>query len=181
MKVIGELIGKENKLSNVRFIADLHVGHHNMVTGMLGFRDVYHHQEHLIEQWNSVVHKKDMTYILGDVTMESNEYTFLDRLNGNKVVVMGNHDRRQYVPELLQYVGTVAGMVKYSDKRYGRIWLTHCPIHPMEMDKVARVRYNIHGHIHSGYKIDDPRYICVCAEQIDYKPKLLSELNIKLL
>ena len=167
-------------MSIVRFIADLHLSHANMATRR-GFATVEEHDEHIIEQWNSVVSKRDVTYILGDVTMEKKSpYILLDRLNGVKHVVLGNHDRRQDVPHLLQHVESVGGMIQYKG-----IMLTHCPIHPMELD--YRFNKNIHGHIHEkvvmkmldGWEETDDRYICVSCERVDYKPKSLEELGIK--
>lgn len=169
-------------MSIVRFIADLHLGHTNMATRR-GFATVEEHDEHIIAQWNSVVDKRDVTYILGDVTMEKKaSYALLDRLNGVKHVVLGNHDRRQDVPHLLEHVGSVMGM-----KEYKGFILTHAPIHPMELEN--RFPRNIHGHIHDkvvmkdiheyGYyvnEVPDTRYICVSCERVDYKPKSLYEL-----
>jgi calcineurin-like phosphoesterase family protein len=164
-------------MSIVRFIADLHLGHTNMATRR-GFSTVEEHDEHIIASWNSVVDKRDVTYILGDVTMEKkSSYALLDRLNGVKHVVLGNHDRRQDVPHLLQHVTSVAGMIQYKG-----IILTHCPIHPMELE--YRFPRNIHGHIHDsqvmkildGWEEIDYRYICVSCERVDYKPKSLTEL-----
>jgi calcineurin-like phosphoesterase family protein len=148
-----------------------------------GFASVEEHDAHIITQWNSVVAKRDVTYILGDVTMEKKApYALLDRLNGRKHVVMGNHDRRQDVAALLEHVDSVAGMVQYKG-----LILTHCPIHPMELD--YRFPKNIHGHIHDnqvmieqfeyGYKtntIPDQRFICVSCERVDYVPRTLEEL-----
>jgi calcineurin-like phosphoesterase family protein len=51
--------------------------------------------------------------------------------------------------------------------------LTHCPIHPSQLE--YRYKYNIHGHVHEN-SINDPRYINVSAEVIDYTPKTLEEL-----
>jgi len=139
-----------------------------------GFESVEAHDEHVIAQWNSVVDKRDVTYILGDVTMEKKApYALLDRLNGIKHVVLGNHDRRQDVPHLLQHVESVMGM-----KEYKGIMLTHCPIHPMELD--YRFPSNIHGHIHDNVVMlngcPDSRYICVSCERVDYVPRTLEEL-----
>jgi calcineurin-like phosphoesterase family protein len=167
-------------MSIVRFIADLHLGHQNMATRR-GFETVEEHDEHVIAQWNSVVSKRDVTYVLGDVTMEkSGSYPLLDRLNGLKHVVLGNHDRRQDVLKLLEHVESVAGMVNYKG-----VILTHCPIHPMELE--YRFPKNIHGHIHdnhvmtvvNGFEEIDKRYVCVSCERVDYKPKDLIELGIK--
>ena len=167
-------------MSIVRFIADLHLSHTSMATRR-GFSTVEEHDEHIIAKWNSVVNKRDITYILGDITMEkSSPYYLLDRLNGLKHVVMGNHDRRQDVKKLLEHVESVAGMVSYKG-----VILTHCPIHPMELD--YRYSKNIHGHIHDkqvmkmldGWEEIDERYFCVSCERVDYTPKSLEELNIK--
>ena len=171
-------------MSIVRFIADLHLGHKFMATHR-GFASVEEHDEHIIAQWNSVVHKRDTTYILGDVTMEKAEqYALLDRLNGAKRIVLGNHDLPKHVPKLLEHVQFVSGMEKYKG-----IFMTHCPIHPMELEH--RVSRNIHGHIHSalvmypvrlfGIKLFDRvdrRYHCVSCEHVDFIPRTLKELGI---
>ena len=172
-------------MSQVRFIADLHFGHVNMAVKR-GFAAVEEHDEYIISQWNSVVKKQDLTWILGDVTMESaNSYPLLDRLNGRKKVVLGNHDMPRDIPELLKYVHSVSGLTRYKG-----IWLSHCPIHPMELDH--RVHRIIHGHIHENvvmqwvtflgfnvFKRVDRRYHGVSCEQVDYTPKTLAELGIK--
>jgi len=166
-------------MATVRFIADLHLSHTNMATRR-GFSTVEEHDEHIIERWNSVVHKRDVTYILGDVTMEkSAPYALLNRLNGLKHVVLGNHDRRQDVKKLLEYVESVAGMTQYKG-----VILTHAPIHTRELE--YRFKYNVHGHIHNNQvmkeagrmRIPDERYICVSCERVSYLPKTLEELGI---
>ena len=167
-------------MSIVRFIADLHLSHQNMATRR-GFSTIEEHDEHIIAKWNSVVNKRDVTYILGDVTMEkSSPYPLLDRLNGIKHIVLGNHDRRQDTKKLFEYAESVAGMIQYKG-----IMLTHAPIHPMELE--YRFNKNIHGHIHDkvvmkmldGWEIPDERYFCVSCEQVDYLPKSLKDLGIE--
>jgi calcineurin-like phosphoesterase family protein len=171
-------------MAQVRFIADLHLSHANMAKRR-GFASVEEHDAYLIAQWNSVVDKRDVTYILGDVTMEkSAPYPLLNKLNGKKHIVLGNHDRRQDTKKLFEYAESVAGMIQYKG-----IMLTHCPIHPAELE--YRVPYNIHGHIHGklvtypvtlfGFKLFDRvdrRYFCVSCEHVDFKPKSLKDLGI---
>jgi len=167
-------------MSVVRFIADLHLSHENMAKRR-GFSTIEEHDEHIIAKWNSVVNKRDVTYILGDVTMEkSSPYPLLDRLNGIKHIVLGNHDRRQDTKKLLEYAESVAGMIQYKG-----IMLTHAPIHPMELE--YRFNKNIHGHIHDkvvmkmldGWEVVDDRYFCVSCERVDYIPKSLKDLGIE--
>lgn len=154
-------------MSNVHFIADLHLGHESMAVHR-GFESADHMAEEIIRKWNQVVHKRDLVYILGDVTMESKKhYHLLDQLLGRKVVVLGNHDLRNHAPELLKHVDQVAGIIKY--KGY---FLTHCPVHPMEFD--YRIKGNIHGHLHEKV-IEDSRYIGVSCEQVDYQPVKFEE------
>jgi calcineurin-like phosphoesterase family protein len=146
-----------------------------------GFSSIEEHDEHIIAKWNSVVNKRDVTYILGDVTMEkSAPYPLLDRLNGIKHIVLGNHDRRQDTKKLFDYAESVGAMIQYKG-----IILKHCPIHPMELE----YRFNkiIHGHIHDkvvmkmldGWEVPDERYFCVSCEQVDYLPKSLEDLGIQ--
>ena len=133
-----------------------------------GFKDEIEHDSFIIEQWNKVVSKKDTVWILGDITMEkTSPYPLLDKLNGYKKVVLGNHDQPQHVPELLKHVNCVSGMVKYK----GYI-LSHCPIHESEIN---RFKKNIHGHVHEN-SLDDSRYCNVSAEVINFTPILISEI-----
>jgi calcineurin-like phosphoesterase family protein len=160
-------------MSVVRYISDPHFGHRNMAIKR-GFKDEEEMNKHIVKQWNSIVSKKDVTYILGDITMEkASQYYWLNELNGIKKVILGNHDEPQHVPELLKYVNNVAAMKYLKHKEYGNIILSHAPIHPCELE--YRFNINIHGHVHTN-TLPDKRYINVCAEVIDYKPKLLSEL-----
>jgi calcineurin-like phosphoesterase family protein len=117
--------------------------------------------------------------------MESKkEYPTLDRLHGRKIVVGGNHDKPNHTKELLNHVESIVGMVQYKG-----IFLTHCPVHPREME--YRIKHNIHGHIHENriehkfrlfgvalFAIPDRRYHCVSCEHIDYTPVTLKELGI---
>lgn len=155
-------------MSKVFFAADPHFGHKNMAS-YRGFQDEFYHDEHIVSQWNKVVSKRDVVYLLGDITMENKRYEILSRLNGVINVVLGNHDMKNHVPELLKYVNSVCGCFSY--KGY---LITHIPVHPMEFE--YRVKGNIHGHIHSkivkkGYmNVPDNRYKCVSMEQINYTP-----------
>lgn len=161
----------------IYFISDLHFGHYNMAIKR-GFPDVYCHDENIIAQWNAVVNKHDTVFILGDITMEKAQYEILDRLLGYKKVILGNHDKIQHTAKMLEYVNSAGGVHFIRSKQFGRVILTHIPVHPMELDICKAkgvVVHNIHGHIHDGYIIPDKRYINVSAEIIN-KPKTLEEL-----
>ena len=162
----------------VRFYADPHLGHRNLAQNLRKFQDEFYHDEYIIDQWNSVVKSpKDITYILGDITMEKiDSYPLLDRLRGIKHIVGGNHDLKQHCRELLKYVDSISGMIDYKG-----FVLTHCPVHH---SIVQEKRGNIHGHIHGNHIYlpngeMDTRYINVSAEVLGYKPTTLEDLLIK--
>ena len=171
-------------MSIVRFIADLHFGHESMAIKR-GFASAEEQDNHIISNWNKVVHKRDTTWILGDISMESvKSYPLLNKLNGAKKVVLGNHDMLSDIPELLKYVNGVSGMVRYKG-----VWLTHCPVHERELE--FGVPRNIHGHIHEHkimiitwvddimFEYPDNRYHCVSCEHVNYTPVTLKELGIE--
>lgn len=168
-------------MANKYYIGDLHLGHENMAVKR-GFENALSMFKYMKSKWNKKIRKNDIVYILGDISMETRKhYHLLDELNGKKIAILGNHDRRQDAKVLLNHCISVAGMVKYKN-----IFFTHCPIHPMELD--YRVEYNVHAHCHEksvrkkfiGIKLwKDKRYICVSCEQVDYTPMALQELNFK--
>lgn len=151
-------------------IGCLHIEHEN-IAKMRGFNSAEHMWNLLKLNWNKNVNKRDTVYILGDVAMETSKYYhLLDELNGFKRVVLGNHDipKRAHLDELLKYIKSVHGMVKYKN-----MWLTHCPIHESEL----RGKINVHAHIHDAV-IEDDRYVNVDAHKVNYTPIELKNINI---
>ena len=81
------------------YIADLHLGHVNAIGfDNRPFADVTEMNETLIHRWNSVVSRADTVYVLGDFIWEKESLwpAWLERLTGNKVLIRGNHDPRQF-------------------------------------------------------------------------------------
>ena len=167
-------------------ISDTHFGHANILTffrssGALlrEFPDINTHDEYLIEQWNKTVSPNDKVYHLGDVGFKSFSKlgAILERLNGTKVLIKGNHDGFK-LSQYAQYFKDVRG-----SHQLDKFILTHIPIHPQS---VERWTANIHGHLHAntiqeripGLGLqDDPRYINVSVEQIGYKPIDFEEIR----
>lgn len=151
-------------MSNVYVISDLHLGHVN-VSKWRGFDNVDDMNNTIINNWNNTINKKDLVYVLGDIAMNKLYYKLLSCLKGDKIIVLGNHDDRKSVNDLLQYVRAVAGAIKYNGA-----WLTHFPIHESEL----RGLVNIHGHTHS-VNVNNNRYFNVSCENINYTPILLND------
>ena len=159
-------------MSRVYFISDLHFGHKNL-SGLRGMSsDDF--DRLIISRWNGTIGKKDIVYVLGDVTMENHKLVagYLSQLNGIIRVVGGNHDTRQCCDAIRDMGITIMGCLEYK----GFI-CTHIPIHPHELD--GYYRGNIHGHIHNPDIDFGENYFNVCCERIGYTPMLFDEIEAK--
>lgn len=159
-------------------ISDLHLGHKNILkySGPLrGGTTSEEHDQWIIHQWNSVVKKDDLVYILGDAAFNLDAYKNLKKMKGQKILVRGNHDINN-ARHLLDYFMDIQGLISYR----GTFWLSHAPVHPQEL----RGRVNIHGHCHQNSILDtegnlDPRYINACVEMSYGVPQSLDALYEK--
>ena len=80
------------------YIADLHFGHTNVIRfDNRPFKDMKEMEEELIRRWNDRVTAVDTVYILGDFCWRpSNAWIpLVQRLNGRKVLIRGNHDPKK--------------------------------------------------------------------------------------
>jgi calcineurin-like phosphoesterase family protein len=144
-------------------IGDTHFGHKRVIEfekEKRPFSSIEEHDQALVDNWNSVVTKRDIVWHLGDVLFTKESFELLSRLNGLKKLVLGNHDVFP-LTEYQKHFSEIYGAVKYK----GFI-LTHVPIHDSQF---YRFRGNIHGHLHSS-RLEDDRYINVSAEQIGLTP-----------
>ena len=159
------------------FISDHHFGHTNILkyeAAARPFKTIDEMNEAIINRWNSVVKKFDKVYHLGDFCFGANNIEIAKFLNGNKYLILGNHDR--YASRLyLQYFMQLHGALFWNE-----CILSHMPVHPNQLEH--RAKYNIHGHLHSknielhGYLGKNPSYINVSCEQNNLTPINADEL-----
>ena len=168
-------------MSRVFFTSDLHFGHKNLCQGLRGMTSEESDQL-IINNWNKVVTKRDLVYVLGDITMENQNDIpkYIKQLNGRIILIGGNHDTKQCCDVYKKLGITVMGVLKYK----GYI-CTHIPIHPRELviDGVQQWRGNIHGHVHQfekgKAKYDyGPLYYNVNIELHNYTPIAFDDLVI---
>lgn len=81
-------------MNNIFFTSDTHFDHVNVIKySNRPFASKEEMNEAMIERWNSVVQSNDTVYHLGDFAFSKTPEKFFNRLNGNKLLVIGNHDR----------------------------------------------------------------------------------------
>jgi calcineurin-like phosphoesterase family protein len=179
-------------MPSVFLVSDTHFGHAGVcrftrndgVTKLRPWTDPDEMDEAMVKAWNEKVRPTDKVYHLGDVVMNRKSLSIMSRLNGDKVLIRGNHDifrdtdYREHFRELRAY-HVMNGMI-----------LSHIPVHA---ESLGRFGVNIHGHLHANRVrkargVDartgevlysdaiDPRYHCVCVEQTDFAPILFEEV-----
>lgn len=133
------------------------------------FKDLDEMHSELISRHNSVVKHEDVFYSLGDIVIDKSVFPLLPKFNGNKRIILGNHDAKHSYRNLTSDFLKIYG-VKYLSNV--KVVLSHIPIHS---GCIKDGWINIHGHSHCR-NISDPRYINVSVEQINYTPINLEEL-----
>jgi calcineurin-like phosphoesterase family protein len=135
--------------------ADLHFGHKNImkfcpVTRARFNDDVDYMNNAMVEEWNAKVDPDDTVYILGDVAFMSGSDAgrLMKRLNGKKILVAGNHDRKTLMDETFR--NAFVEIHQYLDIKYDghKIVMFHYPI--AEWDQMHRGSLHFHGHLHGG-------------------------------
>lgn len=79
----------------IYLIGDPHFGHGNIIRYCnRPFTSVEEMNETLIKNWNSVVGKQDIVYVLGDFALcgKNSIIEITQKLNGRKRLILGNHD-----------------------------------------------------------------------------------------
>ena len=176
----------------VFLVSDTHFGHNGVChfmrsdgeTKLRPWDTAEEMDEEMVKRWNERVKPSDKVYHLGDVVINRKALGIMRRLNGDKVLIRGNHDifrddeYREHFRELRAY-HVMNGMI-----------LSHIPVHEASL---GRFGVNIHGHTHSNRVVKprgidartgatlysdeiDPRYHCVCVEQTDFAPILFEDV-----
>ena len=144
-----ESTSKLNKFDgDIWFVSDHHFNHKNIITySERPFRTTFVMENKLVELHNMVVKPEDVVIMVGDFAFAGSKEgkRILERLNGYKVFIIGNHDvyhnkfkdfgyDEVYVCKELIYDGVTFN-------------ITHYPM----MEETEDL--NIHGHVHVGKEI----------------------------
>lgn len=165
------------------YTSDSHFGHANIIKFCnRPFKDVNHMNEALTANWNAVIGPDDTVYHMGDFAM-GKPHSYAKRLNGKKILILGNHDRESQV----RACGFFHSIVPYKTVEIDgqKVHLSHYPYKPQvgeyDIKFLDRMREDdgnwlIHGHVHNSKPMLVNKSINVCVEWHNFTP--VSETQI---
>ena len=175
------------------YIGDLHFNHKNIINlDSRPFNDIEEMEDILIKNWNSVVKSNDHVYILGDFCWGKVDKwgELLDKLNGLKYLIIGNHDDFKTVNKIRDKFVGVYNYLEIKDQGY-KLVLCHYPI--ASWNGMYKGTIHLYAHVHNTsdndlYKahlksledtIDPPlqAYNVGCMiDYMNYTPRTLEEI-----
>lgn len=161
------------------FIADTHFGDRNIIRyENRPFSNIRDMDDILINNWNNIVSEEDRVFLAGDFSAYGFEKsrTICHQLNGEKFLVMGNHDSQN---EQYYYECGFSGVSRYPII-YENFWIiSHEPLYINRNMPYA----DIFGHVHANpiYADFSEQSFCVSAERINYTPVELSEIKRRIM
>ena len=171
----------KKEMESIWFTADLHSGHPKIVEicnrpvylpkDQIAYLDTYvdeklqnteykrllnplHDQWLVKEVFNKWVKKKDIVFILGDLSMAKkiDAEKFIDKLNGNKFLILGNHDKNIHNSTRFSQITQIKDFT-FSWKNPNiniHIVLCHYPL--ASWNRKPYGSWNLYGHVHGRYK-----------------------------
>jgi len=144
----------------IYYISDQHFFHRNInVMDKRGFETMFELHDYMIEKWNKKVTNNDTVYILGDFSFGKGVETWniLTKLNGNKILIEGNHDYNYLDDE--EFVDIVLDNIySYLEINDGgkKVILSHYPLSfynfQFYKDKEGELStFMLYGHVHNTY------------------------------
>jgi len=139
---------------DVWITSDLHFFHRNVIRfANRPFDSVESMTELLISEWNRKVKNNDTIFHLGDFSFKGYEETseVMKRLNGNKVFILGNHDktlRTQFVRGKFCITQITDYLETYVDGH--KVCMSHFPM--VCHNQAERGSIMLHGHTHGLYQ-----------------------------
>lgn len=179
---------------NIWFYSDPHFDHKNIIKyDGRPFNSVEEMNNALIERYNSIVKPEDIVVWVGDCFLgrTQNAKDIMKILNGKKVLIRGNHDKRRTQMLNLGFDWVCESMCLNIAKELVNV--SHYPYHPTWLQRLFRKvdvrklhkrlkndgKWLIHGHTHLGYgkKALQGRQINVGCMFWGYKPVSITTIE----
>jgi calcineurin-like phosphoesterase family protein len=138
------------------FTSDLHHEHKRIVEFTNRGVDTTQerHTDWLVKVWNKNVTSGDLVYHLGDFSFAKNYDEiafFVNALEGQKIFIKGNHDKREHLNQLVKD-GYIQAWYDYKEIKLQDIptVLFHFPI--ASWHRQSHGALHLHGHSHGNFK-----------------------------
>lgn len=136
----------------IYYIADTHFGHENVLSfDRRPFPDTAQMEQTLIQNWNTRVTENDIVYVLGDAFWknEENSVRIMEKLNGHKHLIQGNHDRVN--GRLRLYWESIEPYAEVNDENR-LVILSHYPMLFYKGQHHGEIM--LYGHVHNSREWD---------------------------
>lgn len=142
--------------SGIFFTSDTHFGHSKIIDYCKRpFPSIEEHDKTLIQNWNNTVGQDDTVFHLGDFAYGNSQFiaNIIKQLNGNIILIKGNHDLRNMNPTLYNIFSDVVYQARILiDKQ--TVYLNHFPFLCFDHGDINLYKDNysiqLFGHVHSG-------------------------------
>ncbi len=133
------------------YISDWHYGHKNILAyDNRPFKTIEEMNNTLVDRWNETVSSGDRVFVLGDMFWCNEDFAapILQSLNGEKVLVLGNHDTYKKQAFRSQF----SRITEYLEVKDGgkNVVLCHYPIPCFKNH--FHGWYHLYGHVHNSFE-----------------------------
>ena len=131
------------------YTSDIHFGHKNIIKySKRPYKSIDDMTEGLIKRWNNKVGYEDTVYVLGDMFygIKLDYEKIINRLNGKKILIKGNHDQWIENNEKLKKLFWDVADYKIIKDCGKQIVLFHYPI--IEWAYKNNGALHLYGHVH---------------------------------
>lgn len=178
--------------NKIWFTSDSHFGHKNVIKYCeRPFDSIEEMDEILIDRWNMVIDHDDLIICCGDFSLTNPKSTneILNKLNGDKVLIKGNHEKSILSNKLNRdmFNGGIYDLLNITviddEVEYGfqDIILCHYPM--LSWNKSHRGSWQLFGHVHGMLDNDiklSPNQIDVGVDSNDFRPISYQEVKEKI-
>ena len=133
----------------------------------------------IIRKWNARVKDNDTVYVLGDFAFDDDSAQIIDKLNGRKILFLGNHDEVLSLKTLNKFDSVKT--IDTVDDCKRSVCLCHYPL--LSYNNSVYGGYHVFGHIHNNpndraYHLQkqlENSFNCG-ADVVGFTPRTLDEL-----
>ena len=141
------------EMKTIWFTSDLHAHHNKIIEICKRPTTPEEHNDWLVKEViNKYVQRKHSLYILGDVSMakKSEAEKFIDRLNGNKHLILGNHDKQIHNSTKFSEITQIKDFTYSKERLNIHIVLCHFPL--ASWNRKIYGSFNLFGHCHCKFE-----------------------------